>query len=98
MSERLDHTPDNPKGKAFNEDLTARPKDTGASTEDDLGDITAQPFDYGRTEEEDAKISGYTDEKGQAVSPSKSKDGKPESPTGSYTDVGEGRSSAIRRS
>jgi hypothetical protein len=44
--------------------------------------------------ERDAKISGYTDKDGHAVSMAK-KD-VPGHPTGAWTDIGAGRSSAVR--
>jgi hypothetical protein len=43
----------------------------------------------------DAKTSGYTDENGKAVS--KAKSDKEGSPTGAFTDIGEGRSSVVKR-
>ena len=50
---------------------------------------------YGEMNERDAKISGYTDENGHAVSMAKH-DVKG-SPTGSFTDIGAGRSSVVKK-
>lgn len=69
MGRRIDQLEDDPKGKSFNEDLTARPSEVGDSgVYEDPGDMAARPFDYGEMNEEDAKTSGYTDEKGHAIS------------------------------
>lgn len=64
--------------------------------------ITAQPHtppepdrDNRPANLEDAKISGYTDEKGHAVS--KARKDRVGSPTGAYTDIGAGRSSAVHK-
>ena len=51
-------------------------------------------MDYPEMNEQDAKISGYTDRKGQAVDMAK-KNVKG-SPTGAYTDIGAGRSSVVK--
>lgn len=56
-------------------------------------DMVTTEFDYGSMNEADAKASGYTDQDGHAVS--KAKHDVTGSPTGAYTDVGMGRSSAV---
>jgi hypothetical protein len=58
------------------------------------GDLV-DPIDFGKSDLEDAKISGYTDKNGKAVSMAK-KD-TTGSPTGAYTDIGVGRSSAVHK-
>lgn len=50
-------------------------------------------IDYGNMNERDAKLAGYTDKSGHAVSMAK-KDVEGH-PTGAYTDVGAGRSSVV---
>jgi hypothetical protein len=65
--------------------LTARPH----STNKPIGELEPKDANI-----EDAKTSGYTDENGNAVS--KAKPDVTGSPTGAYTDVGEGRSSVVK--
>lgn len=82
--------------ETFNEHLTAIPKkitqvDPTAADED----LIATEVDFGEMNAADAKVSGYTDADGHAVSLAK-KD-KAGSPTGAYTDIGAGRSSAVVR-
>lgn len=51
-------------------------------------------LEYGEMNEDDARESGYTDSEGHAVSMAK-KDVKGD-PTGAFTDIGAGRSSAVQ--
>lgn len=85
-------TPDD----SFNGDLSALPKkhhpEPHYSTDKEL---SGKKLDYGRMNLTDAKRSGYTDRKGNAVDMAK-KD-REGIPTGAYTDIGAGRSSAVRR-
>src|SRR5688500_2667404 len=72
---------------SFNENRTARPRSSSISDSatDEVGEMNIQ----------DAKDLGYTDEQGQAVDTARpNREG---SPTGAYTDVGAGRSSAVRK-
>jgi hypothetical protein len=70
---------------SFNADLDAQPKENRPVQ--DATDVSTE------MNLEDAKESGYTDENGKAVSMAK-KD-VIGSPTGAYTDIGIGRSSAV---
>jgi hypothetical protein len=56
---------------SFNGNLTALPKDVTSDNVSADSDLVATPMDYGTMNAEDAKESGYTDEKGQAVSMAK---------------------------
>jgi hypothetical protein len=77
----------------FNGNLSARPKGSGTADEVSPQDSIEDQVDFGEMNAEDAKASGYTDEKGRAVS--KAKQDVVGSPTGAYTDIGAGRSSAV---
>lgn len=70
---------------SFNANLDAQPKENRPV--EDATDVSTE------MNVKDAQESGYTDEKGHAVSMAK-KDVKG-SPTGGYTDIGAGRSSAV---
>lgn len=74
-------------GASFNDNLSAKPK-TSLSAEENATDFSEMNV-------KDAKDLGYTDEKGEAVS--KSKKDEKGSPTGAFTDVGEGRSSVVKQ-
>jgi len=78
----------------INGHLTAQPREVNddhhVGTEVDLAETN---LDYGKMNLKDAKASGYTDKKGHAVSMAV-KDPKGH-PTGAYTDIGAGRSSAV---
>lgn len=79
---------------SFNDNLTALPKDE-VSPEDAAAnaDLASDNLDYGEMSLEDARASGYTDENGRAVDSAREEPvGRP---TGAYTDVGAGRSSAV---
>lgn len=82
---------------SFNDEFTALPKETSsfdAAAAD--ADVSTEVMDYGDLSLEDAMDSGYTDPEGRAVEMA-----LPEikgSPTGAYTDVGAGRSSAVTKS
>jgi hypothetical protein len=77
-------------------EITARPHDVEAEqTEKNGEDLVSDPLDYGNMNLKDAEISGYTDEKGRAVS--KSKPEVEDSPTGALTDLGAGRSSVVKK-
>jgi hypothetical protein len=68
-------------------EITARPKGKKgpvATTDDEVGDMNI----------EDAKASGYTDKGGKAVD--KARPNVEGSPTGALTDIGAGRSSAVK--
>ena len=79
----------------LNGNLTAQPKDIPqvdeGAADTEMGAAVAENSEMNV---KDAKDSGYTDEKGQAVS--KAKPDVKGSPTGAFTDVGAGRSSAVR--
>lgn len=80
--------------ESFDENLTAKSSD--ALTAGDVGanaDLVSGAIEYGDMNTADAKESGYIDESGKAVS--KARRDKPGSPTGAYTDIGAGRSSAV---
>lgn len=80
----------------LNGNLTAQPKDI-PQVDQNAADAEMGPaVDYGEASLQDAKESGYTDENGKAIS--KAKPDVEGSPTGAYTDIGAGRSSAIRHS
>lgn len=78
----------------INGNLTAQPKDIPqvdeGAADTEMGGAIPEP---GEMNLKDARESGYTDENGNAVSMAK-KDVKG-SPTGAYTDIGAGRSSAV---
>lgn len=79
---------------SLNSGLTAIPK--GAASVDDASadpDLVATQMDFGTSSEQEAKESGYIGEDGKAVS--KARKDTEGSPTGAYTDVGAGRSSAV---
>lgn len=80
-------TKDQKLTQAVDGDVSARPE--GLELENPA------PTDYGQMNVQDAKESGYTDEEGNAVS--KAKEDVKGSPTGAYTDVGAGRSSAVTK-
>ncbi len=92
-----------PKGKSggrlpqdsFNRNLSAIPHDTIQVDAAAANPDESAAMEYGEMNAEDAKNSGYTDEKGRAVE--KARKNVPGSPTGALTDVGAGRSSAVRR-
>lgn len=87
-------TDDRLPSDTINQNLTARPKDIPESDEiAENADRASTSMDYGTMNLKDAQESGYTDKNGNAVSMSK-KSTDP-SPTGAYTDLGAGRSSAI---
>ena len=69
--------------ESLNSNLTAAPHDAP----DEL-------IDYGDMNERDARLSGYTDSEGHAVSMAR-KDVKGH-PTNALTDIGAGRSSVVR--
>ena len=78
----------------LNSGLTAIPK--GAASADQASadpDLVASDMDFGSTNEQEARESGYIGEDGKAVS--KARPNTEGSPTGAYTDVGAGRSSAV---
>jgi hypothetical protein len=84
--------------ETFNSNFTAIPKD--ATSEDVASvdpDVVANNIDFGEMNLEDAKASGYTDENGNAVDMAKKTHKKEEDSTGAFTDVGEGRSSVVKR-
>jgi hypothetical protein len=79
---------------SLNANLTAIPK--GAASADEASadpDLVASPMEFGTMNERDARESGYIGKNGKAVS--KSRKNKKGSPTGAYTDIGAGRSSAV---
>lgn len=79
---------------SFNANLTAIPK--GAASAADASadpDLVAAPMDFGPMNEKEARESGYIGKDGRAVS--KSRKNVKGSPTGAYTDIGAGRSSAV---
>lgn len=78
------------------DNVTAVPKDYRGPEQADKEAANADMaagMDYGEMNLEDAKASGYTNEKGEAVS--KARKDVPGSPTGAYTDIGAGRSSVV---
>lgn len=87
-------TPD--KNTELNGNYTAIPKDTERASDASAdADLAATPMDFGEMNERDARESGYTDEDGEAVDLAK-KDIEG-SPTGALTDVGHGRSGAVKK-
>jgi hypothetical protein len=74
------------KDLSLNDGLTAQPKNDASSE-------TETAFDTENASVESARASGYTDAKGRAKD--MAKPDKQGSPTGAYTDVGAGRSSAV---
>lgn len=81
---------------SLNSNLTAIPK--GAASVDEAAanpDLIASEIEFGSMNEEDARESGYIAKNGKAVS--KARKSKKGSPTGAYTDIGAGRSSAVVR-
>lgn len=81
---------------SFNDNLTARPKEeTSADEASADADLAATTMDYGEMTVKDAKDSGYTDRDGKAVDMAKKE--IPGRPTGAFTDVGAGRSSAVKK-
>lgn len=78
----------------FNDNLTALPKDeVSPEAAAANADLASDALDYGEMSLEDARASGYTDEEGKAIDPARQEPvGRP---TGAYTDVGAGRSSAV---
>ena len=82
--------------ESMNENFTAQPSDSLAAA--DVGansDLVEGAVEYGDMNLADAKASGYTDDKGNAIS--KARKDRPGSPTGAYTDIGAGRSSVVHR-
>jgi hypothetical protein len=80
---------------SFNANYTAIPKETTpADKASEDPDVVDNNIEYGKMNVRDAKESGYINEKGKAVS--KAKRHAHDSPTGAYTDIGEGRSSVVR--
>lgn len=77
----------------FNNNLSARPKSTLDGMDVDSDASIEDQVDFGGASEEEAQASGYTDQDGNAVS--KAKPDVEGSPTGAYTDIGAGRSSAV---
>ena len=71
--------------ESINDNLSARPHDLPGADEEAL--------EYGDMNLADAQASGYTDANGRAFEMS-AKD-EVGSPTGAYTDIGAGRSSAV---
>lgn len=81
---------------SFNGRYTALPKDAHSADEVSADpDLGASRMDFGAMNPRDAELSGYT-KKGHAVS--KARPDNVGSPTGAYTDVGRGHSSAVARS
>jgi hypothetical protein len=80
----------------FNNNLSARPKSTSEEVDVDSEASIEDQVDFGEMNLEDAKTSGYVGEDGQAVS--KARTDVMGSPTGAYTDIGAGRSSAVHPS
>ncbi|MES3036480.1 MAG: hypothetical protein V4736_01115 [Bdellovibrionota bacterium] len=79
---------------SINGNLTAKPDRTNSSGDGSYdATVDSEVMEYGEMNLQDAKESGYTDEEGKAVDMAK-QDVKG-SPTGAYTDIGAGRSSAI---
>ncbi len=78
----------------FNGNLTAQPQGVSSHKRPPDFDPNEKNLDYGEASLHDAKISGYTDRRGHAVS--MAKDDVEGSPTGAFTDIGAGRSSAVR--
>ena len=90
------NTDNSEPAKLPSDNITAMPEDT--ITPDQADRLAADPdeaaaFEYGEMNLQDAKESGYTDENGNAVS--KARKDVEGSPTGAYTDIGAGRSSAV---
>lgn len=80
------------------DNVTAVPKDYRGPEQADLESADpdmAAAMDFGEMNEEDARESGYMDENGKAVS--KARHDVEGSPTGAYTDIGAGRSSAVHQ-
>lgn len=80
--------------ETLNENLSARPGNVPEFTGNAESEMKGSDFEFGEMNLEDAKESGYTDEEGNAISFAK-KD-RQGSPTGAFTDIGAGRSSAVR--
>lgn len=80
--------------ETLNENLSARPGKVPEFTGNAESEMKGSELEFGEMNLEDAKESGYTDEEGNAISLSK-KD-REGSPTGAFTDIGAGRSSAVR--
>lgn len=78
-----------------NGQYTAKPKPRAITAEFVETDGPPEKIDYGTMNLEDAKTSGYTDEAGNAIS--KATPDIEGSPTGAFTDIGAGRSSAVRK-
>ncbi len=75
--------------------VTAKPKDMADVADVIVNeDLSTESLDFGEMNLEDAQISGYTDEEGNAVS--KALPDVEGSPTGALTDIGAGRSSVVR--
>lgn len=81
--------------ESFNSNLSARPQGLSSHKHPPDFDPSEKNIDYGEMNLRAAKISGYTDRKGHAVSMSK-KD-TPGLPTGALTDIGAGRSSVVKK-
>lgn len=77
----------------FNNNLSARPKSTSDGINIETDASIEDQVDFGEMNLEDAVESGYVNEDGKAVSTAKSD--VTGSPTGAYTDIGAGRSSAV---
>lgn len=82
--------------ESLNGGFTAIPKDANRAVEVSVdADLGATGMEYGEMNERDAKASGYTKANGQAAD--LAKHDVEGSPTGAYTDVGHGRSSAVKK-
>lgn len=96
MKKITELSPDGTSSDPSNGSFTARPQKQGASPEAVIDtEGPAATFDYGEMNLQDAIESGYVNQDGQAADMSK-EDIKGSS-TGAWTDVGAGRSSAVRR-
>lgn len=82
------------RDNSLNSTVTAIPKDRIDADAAAADPDQSSPIEYGEMNLEDAQESGYTDSEGHAVS--KARKDVPGSPTGAYTDIGAGRSSAVR--
>jgi hypothetical protein len=80
--------------ETLNENLSARPGAVPEFPGNAESEMKGSDVEFGEMNLEDAKESGYTDEEGNAISLAK-KD-RQGSPTGAFTDIGAGRSSAVR--
>ncbi|MDG0816418.1 hypothetical protein [Bdellovibrio svalbardensis] len=74
-------------------EITAQPQRSSTHKHPPDFDPRDEQIDYGETSLHDAKMSGYSDRKGRAVS--MTKEDIEGSPTGALTDIGAGRSSVI---